>query len=131
MNFSNSGAFASTEGQSVLSGMFEITGATGSVSVDFTAFLALSLYLQTTGSGQSAVSEASFTLTLPDISSNPVLSFDNLPSIGPNQTLNQSMNPTPTTSLTVPAGTELSYYIALDMDPTGVSSAIPEPGKLK
>ncbi len=129
IDFPNAGAFASTEGQSVLSGTFEITGTTGSVSVDFTAFLSLSLLLQTTGLGESAVSEASFTLTLPDIGPNPVLSFDNLPSIGSDQTLNQTLSPTLTQSLMVPADTPESFTIALDTDPTA-SSTTPEPPSL-
>ena len=83
--------FASSEGQALLFGMFEITGTTGSVMTLSASFTG-DQPLMTEGTGVSASSETIFPLTLPDISSLPFLSFDSPPSIGPHQTLTVPTN---------------------------------------
>lgn len=127
-------AFASAEGQAMLSGMFEITGTTGNVDVTLTAILATSQSLLTAGFGQSATSEVTYTFLIPDIESVPVLFYDNLLTIGPDQSLDQSSNPTQTITLSLPANTPLAFVQFLDDEPSGVNlnpvSPVPEPSSL-
>jgi hypothetical protein len=85
--------FASSEGQALLFGMFEITGTTGSVMTLSASFTG-DQPLMTEGTGVSASSETIFALTSPDISSLPLLSFDGPPSIGTHQTLTVPTNMT-------------------------------------
>src|SRR5262249_43925685 len=84
--------FASSEGQTLLFGMFEITDTTGSVMATLSASFTGDKPLMTGGTGVSASYETIFPLTLPDISSLPFLSFDSPPSIGPHQTLTVPTN---------------------------------------
>jgi PEP-CTERM motif len=123
-------AFASSEGQDTLSGMFEITGTTGPVNVTFNASLLVNQFLMTDAAGASANSETIFTLMLPDIQSSPVLSFDNLLSIGPSQATSYSASPDLSATVSVPADTILSFVVALDSDGPPTSSTVPEPSSL-
>ena len=86
--------FASSEGQALLFGMFEITGTTGSVMTLSASFTG-DQPLMTGGTGVSASSETIFALTLPDISSLPLLSFDSPPSIGTHLTVPTNMTLAP------------------------------------
>ncbi len=113
----------------LLQGFFEIVGATGPVTVQLKASLMESQSLTTTGFGMSASSEAIFNLLLPDISSDPVLFFDDPLSIGPNGSVSDSQSPTLTASVTLQAGTE--YYLIANTDPDFFgTSATPEPSSL-
>jgi len=84
----NGGPFGSLFGQ------FEITGAPGPVSVQFTALLNYSQLVSTSDAGGAATSEVIFNLLLPDVSDSPILFLDNPLSIGPNAF--QSAAPAPT-----------------------------------
>jgi hypothetical protein len=121
--------FANSVGQALLSGTFEITGATDPVQVTFNALLAINQFLKTTGGGQLASSETIFTLLLPDISSDPILFFDNPLSIGPNDTLSQSDNQTLTTSMLLQPDTPYTFFASLDAESNGVN-VTPEPSSL-
>jgi hypothetical protein len=120
--------WASSEGQGTLSGVFEITGTSGPINVTFNVRLTDDQFLQTDPSGLSGSSESIFTLTLPDIQSTPILSFDNLLTVtGPNQT--QSYDPSPmllTTSLLLQPNMPYSFVAASDTESYAVDSA-PEP----
>jgi PEP-CTERM motif len=122
-------AFASAEAQATLSGMFEIPGTTGSVNVTFNASLLVSQILMTDAIGVSASSEATFTLTVPGIQSSPVLSFDNLLSVGPSQTMSYSASPVLTAMVMVPTNTPESFVAALDVE-NNLVSMVPEPSSL-
>jgi len=123
--------FASSVGDSVLSGAFEITGSTSPVSVDFSAFFSGSQNLQTTGYGQSASSEVIFSLLLPDYSSTPILFSDNLLTIGPNQVLSSGVDSPLTTSIYLLPNTDYSFVASLDAESGGVAIApTPEPSPL-
>ncbi len=123
-------ALASSEGQVTLSGMFEITGTSSSVNLTFSASLLINQFLMTDAAGLSANSEATFTLTTPDIQSSPILSFDKLLSIGPGQTTSYSASPTLSATFNVPANIQLPFYLALDVDGPPTVSEIPEPSTL-
>jgi hypothetical protein len=129
LNVPDINAFASSEGQDTLSGTFEITGLTSSVNVTFNAYLLVSQFLMTNADGQSASSEAIFTLTVPNVQSSPVLSFVNPLTIGTNQTISYTASPILTNSLIVPPNTPESFTLFLDMESSGVSM-VPEPSSL-
>jgi hypothetical protein len=123
-------AFSTSEGEALLSGMFEITGVTGPVSVNIIAALSINQLVMTSGNGQAAASETTLTLTLPDISSSPILSFDNPLSIGAGGSMNSVASPTLTTTVVLPSNTPLSFDLALDGEyPNGVN-IVPEPSSL-
>jgi hypothetical protein len=117
--------FASSEGQALLFGMFEIQDATGPVMTTPNASLAGIQFVMTGGTGVSASSETIFTLTLPDISPSPLLFFDNPLSIGPNQTLTLPTNQTLPMFVSLLRDTPYSFFAALDAESTGVSTAEP------
>jgi hypothetical protein len=123
-------AFDSSEGQDTLSGTFEITGTTGSVKVTFNASLLVNQFLMTNSLGVSANSEVVFTLTVPNIQSGPILSYDNLESIGPSQTTSFSASPMLSATFTVPSNTLESFTFALNADGPPTVSKIPEPSSL-
>jgi hypothetical protein len=121
--------FASGEGQTTMSGGFEITGVTGPISVNFTAYLDDHQLLKTTGTGVSASSESIFTLTVPDAQTSPLLSFDNLLTIGPNQTVNYFPGTiTLATSAVLMPNTIYPFVAALDSESFGAST--PEPASI-
>jgi hypothetical protein len=123
--------WASSEGQGTLSGVFEITGTTGPVNVTLDLSLTDDQFLQTDSSGLSGSSQSIFTLTLPDIQSPPILSFNKLLTVsGPNQT--QSYDPSPmllTTSLLLQPNVQYSFVAATDAESYAVDSA-PEPSSI-
>ena len=130
---------ASSTGQATLGidptfsmfGSFEISSAGGSpspVNVTFSAPLAVDQFLQTSGAGVSASSEAIFSLLLPDLSSSPILFYDNLLTIGPSQTLSNLVSPTLTTTQSLLSDTPYTFIAALDAESSGAS--VPEPSSL-
>jgi PEP-CTERM motif len=122
--------FASSEGQGTLSGVFEITGTTGPVNVTFNVDLTDDQFLQTDLSGLSGSSQSIFTLTLPDIQSAPVLSFNNLLTVtGPNQTQPYVASPMLTTSLLLQPNVQYSFVAAPDAESYAVDST-PEPSSI-
>jgi hypothetical protein len=127
----NFNGFASSEGDSVLSGMLEITSTTTSpINVAFNAFLTGNQLLETTGAGQFATSENTFTLSLTGpTSSNTILSYDNLLPIGPGSSLIAPYSSTLSTSLSLNPNTDYSFVASLDAESYGVS-VTPEPSSL-
>jgi hypothetical protein len=122
-------AFASSEGQATLSGVFDITGVTGPVSVTFNAVLTDNQFLQANQFGVFGSSESIYSLTLPDIQSSPVLFFDNLLTIGTSQTFAYAASPVLTTSLILQPNTNYSFVAAADAESYGVDST-PEPSSI-
>jgi hypothetical protein len=113
----------------LLQGLFQITGAGGPVSVQLKALLDVHQSLATSGYGQSATSEAIFNLLLPDISGDPILFFDDLRSIGPNDSSSTSSSPTLSAFVTLQPG--MPYYLIVNVDPdVSGSSTAPEPASL-
>ena len=109
-----------------LQGFFQIVGATSPVPVQLKALLAASQSLATTGSGQSADSEVTFSLLLPDISDTPVLFMDNLLHIGPNDSRSASSTPTLTDLITLMPNTPYFWIAQTDSESSGTNT-IPEP----
>lgn len=109
-----------------LQGFFQIVGATSPVSVQLKAFLAASQSLATTGSGQSADSEVTFSLLLPDISDTPVLFMDNLLHIGPNDFRAASSSPTLSNLVTLMPNTPYFWIAQTDSESSGTNT-VPEP----
>jgi hypothetical protein len=116
----NGGPFGSLFGQ------FEIMGAPGPVSVQFTALLNYSQLVLTTGAGVSASSEVIFNLLLPDVSDSPILFLDNPLSIGPNAFQLAAATPTRSNSVTLQPGTPYTLILGTDAESSGVST-VPEP----
>jgi len=123
--------FASSAGDAVLFGVFEIsgTGSTDPVNVTFNASLSINQFLQTIDFGQFASSETIFTLLLPDLSPDPVLFFDNPLTIGANDLLSYSDSPTLTTSMFLQPDTPYTFVASLDAESSGVN-VTPEPSSL-
>jgi hypothetical protein len=99
--------FASSVGQTVWMGSLEITGATASVSTILDATLGNSQDVFTNGTGLAGTPETIFTLVLLDIQTSPLLFFDSLLSVGPNQQLSSKVTPTLTTSVLLLANTPI------------------------
>jgi hypothetical protein len=116
----------------MLQGFFQIVGTTGPVSVQFLASLSTSQSLSTTGYGQSANSEVTFNLLLPDISEAPILFFDNLLQIGANDSQNTSSSFTLSSTVMLMPDMPLSLIAATDAEtPPGISQvAEPSSGLL-
>ena len=130
--------FASSEAQITGSGTFEVTG-TAPVSATFMVanpasspgLGGVSQSLFTNGTGVSASSEAIFTLTIPLLQTAPVLAFDNLLTIGPNQSQSFSSSSALTSltnTLLLQPNTVYNYNVALDVETSGVST--PEPASI-
>lgn len=118
-----------------LFGDFEITGATGPVTVVFQAPLAIDQQVITSGGGVKAFSEASFQLYSPDFTSggsNTLLFFDNILSIGPNDQQTYSNSPvlaTPSAgpdAITLDANTPYFLGAQVDAESMGLNQT-PEP----
>ena len=129
--------FASSAGDSVLSGAFEITGSTNPVSVDFSVYFSGSQYLETSGNGQFASSEVIFSLRLPDYSSTPILFSDSLLTTGPNSVLSSGAISPLTTSIYLFPNTDYSFAASLDAEsggstipPTPTQTPTPEPSPI-
>jgi hypothetical protein len=119
--------FGSAEAQALLSGTFEFMGPSPMTAVFTTSLIAVQ-GLFTTGTGVSATSEVIYTLVLPDIQAAPILSFDHLLTIGPNQSMTYVANPTVSASVLLRPDTLYSFVAALDAESSGVST--PEPASL-
>ena len=113
--------YASSSGDSYLSGAFEITGTSNPVDVTFTASLSNYQYLLTGANGQSAFSGETFELKVPDASSNPVLGYANPLSIaGLNQLTSTGTQPVSlTTTISLQPGTPYSFTTTLDAEANG------------
>jgi len=112
-----------------LQGFFQIVGATSPVSVQLKALLAANQSLATTSSGQSADSEVTFSLLLPDISDTPVLFMDNLLHIGPSNSRSASSSPTLTNLVTLMPNTQYLWIAQTDSESSGTNT-VPEPQSL-
>ena len=126
VNISAIDAAASSVGRGSLRGSFEIVGATGPVSVQFTAMLETDQSLATLGLGQSATSEVIFNFNLPDLSDQPLLFFDNPLQIGPNDSVSNTATPTLTASVTLQPNTPYSFITEVDAESSGLNT-VPEP----
>jgi hypothetical protein len=126
VNIPNIAASASSVGQGQLSGVFEIVGTTGTVSVQFSAPLVIDQSLTTSVEGLSASSEVVLNVSSPDINSgNPLLFFDNPITIGPNASKAFNASPTLTDTETLVAGQKYLVTVGVDAESSGLS-ALPE-----
>jgi hypothetical protein len=124
--FASSGANGAPFGS--LFGQFEIVGTTGPVLVQLQALLDYNQSLSTTGAGLSASSEVIFNLLLPDLNA-PVLFFDNLLTIGPNDSQATAGSPTLSASLLLDPNTIYTFIAEVDSESSGLSQ-VPEPSSL-
>jgi len=125
INIPDIDASAGSTGQGTLLGFFQITGTTDPVLVQISAILSGNQTL-ITGPGGSARSEIIFSLILPDIESNPLLFYDNLLEIGPNQSTANSPGQTLSQSVTLQPDTPYFLIAQVDSESSGVNS-VPEP----
>lgn len=107
-------------------GVFEITGAAGMVHVNFSAPLTGTQYLTTNGGGQTASSEITFYLLLPDISSSPELFYDNPLTIGPDSTSVSPLSQTLSASVMLQTNTQYNLIVDVDAESSGLNIT-PEP----
>jgi hypothetical protein len=105
---------------------FSITGATGPVSVQFSATFPYAQFLMTDIYGVQATSEVVLNLS---IDGSAVLFFDSPLVIGPSTTLVNSGSPTLTNSMTLTAGQTYDLYLEIDSESSGIN-AVPEPATL-
>src|SRR5262249_48153659 len=91
VNLSEMEAFGAFTARSSIFGTFQITGATGPVSVTFQALVNYTQSLMTAAGGVSGTSEIAFNLNL-DNGDTPLF-LDNILQIGPNSTSSTSANP--------------------------------------
>ena len=118
----------SSTGQSSLTSMFEITGGTGSVNVQFTANVARMIALSTDAFGQFAEEELISSLLL---DGNPVLSSLDLASIGPDSSFNMMVSGTQTQTETLQFNTVYSVDYVFDNDNyPNINGMIPEPATI-
>ena len=125
--FASSGANGAPFGS--LFGQFEIVGTTGPVAVQLRALLDYTQSLSTTGGGVSASSEDIFNLLLPEVSGSPVLFFDNLLTIGPNDSMSAMGTRTLSAFVTLDPGTTYNFIAEVDSESSGLSQ-VPEPSSL-
>ena len=104
---------------------FSITGASGPVSVQFSAMLPYSQSLMTDANGLQATSEVIFDLSIDGVT---VLFLDSPQSIGPSSAFSTSGSPTLTNSMTLNAGQTYNLYLELDAESSGIN--VPEPATL-
>ena len=118
--------YDTSEGQASASGTFQITGATGPVSVTLSAAMSGGLFLNADAYGVSGRGESIFTLSL---NGTPDLFSDTLLTIGPNQTMSQNFNTTLTRTVTLMANTPYFLYEQSDaeVDVVNGTTAVPEP----
>jgi hypothetical protein len=116
-----------------LSGIFEIVDTTNTgmnpVNVLFSAALAASQSLVTTGYGNESSSEVTFQFSLPDIGAVPFLFYDNALDYGANQSVSTSSSPTLSASTTLMTNTPYSFSLETDSESDG-GSMTPEPASL-
>jgi len=105
---------------------FSITGASGPVSVQFSAMFPYSQSLMTDVYGVQATSEVILDLS---IDGSVVLFFDSPFTIGPSTSLATSGSPTLTNSMTLTAGQTYDLYLEIDSESSGVNTT-PEPATL-
>ena len=122
----NIAAFASSSSNGSfpgsLSGLFEIVGTTGPVSVQFNAPLFVDQFLSTSGGGISASSEVIFNLLSPDINGgSPILFFDNPLSIGPNASASFAKSLMLTDSVTLQPDTPYFLIAEVDAESSGLN----------
>ena len=129
--------FASTDGNSELSGSFQFSngGSTDPVNVSFSAALALSQFILTDSAGISAFSEASFQFMIPDFDANgdfigTLLALDNPISQGPDSSVDNTSGPTLSASALLLPDTPYFFFLELDSESQGLDSATPEPSTI-
>ena len=122
---------SSSDGHGTLSNTLQVTGGTGSVSVNMSANIAGILQLYTDSCGVSAYSEVIFTMEvfgLPDTANGPqnpvVLFYDQPFTIGPNSQIIYPFEQTLTGSATLNFDTPYGFLIEVDSESMGV---VPEP----
>lgn len=113
-------------GQSSLTSMFEITGGTGAVNVQFMANVARSIALSTDAFGQFAKEEVIFSLLL---DGNQVLFSDDLASIGPNDSFSMMVSGIQSQMETLQFNTIYTLGVYLDPEPKGINGT-PEPATI-
>jgi hypothetical protein len=118
---------ASSTGQSSLTSMFEITGGTGSVNVQFTANVTRMIALSTDSFGMFAEEELISSLLL---DGSQVLFSHDLASIGPNDSFSMTISGAQTQMETLQFNTvyTLGYYSDDDTYPN--MNGIPEPATI-
>lgn len=105
---------------------FSVTGASGPVSVQFSAMFPYAQSLMTDIYGVQATSEVILDLS---IDGSAVLFFDSPLVIGPSASLATSGSPTLTNSMTLTAGQTYDLYLEIDSESSGIN-ATPEPATL-
>jgi hypothetical protein len=118
-------ASASGTGRGRLEGAFQITGATGPVSLHISAILSGDQYLFTDPYGIFASSEIIFSLLLAG-QSGPTLSADSLYTIGPDDSLHAPYSATLSADVTLDPDTVYSFIAEVDAESSGIDST-PEP----
>jgi RHS repeat-associated protein len=120
-------AFDTSTGRAAVSGQFEITGATGPVSVTFSATVKQLLSLSSDVYGVQGEGENVFSFSL---NGTPILFNDQLLTIGPSQTANGNFNQTLTVSEMINPNTPYSLWVEGDaeMQVLNSTTAVPEPG---
>ena len=114
---------ASAVGQAtIFNTMFSITGGSGPVDVTFSAMLDLTQSLFTDASGVSALSDASYALSL---DGQNVLFMDSFNQIGPSSSWSNSLSGGLSDTITLNFGENYALYGSVETDQSG--SNIPEP----
>lgn len=119
-------AAASGTGRGTLTSMFEITGGSGAVNVQYMADVTRMLALSTDAYGQLAGGEVIFTLTRDGV---VVLFSDDIRSIGPSSMFNSSNSGTQSQTETLQYNTPYLLLLELDAESQG-TNVTPEPATL-
>ena len=119
--------FDTSTGRGSIDGEFEITGASGSVNVTFSAAVSGKLNLSSDAYGVFGQGETDFALS---VNGNPVLFSDQILSIGPDQTRSATISDTLTETIPLMADTPYYFVAEADAEANMVNSsvsAVPEP----
>ena len=106
---------------------FSITGGSGPVNVTFSAMLDLTQSLFTDASGVSALSDASYTLSL---DGQNVLFMDSFNQIGPSSSWSDSFSGTLSDTITLTFDQPYTLYSSVDGDPYSYNMPEPPTGSL-
>jgi|GEM_PF-1592447 len=122
--------FDTSAGRASINGEFEIIGASGAVSVTFSTVISGGLNLSSDSYGVSGQGESDFALS---VDGNPVLFYDQILTIGPDQTQSEPISEALTASMTLTADTPYSFVAEADAETDVVNSnalAVPEPAEV-
>jgi len=122
--------FDTSAGRASINGEFEIIGASGAVSVTFSTVISGGLNLSSDAYGESGQGESDFALS---VNGNPVLFYDQILTIGPDQTQSEPISETLTASMTLTADTPYFFVAEADAETDVVNSsvlAVPEPAEV-